>query len=157
VFVSARQYDRAIEEGRKAVERNPNFPGAHRILADAYAAKKMTREAIAEYQAMAGLAGRTPWGLVGLTRAQALEGRRSEALRTIEEMKTLATSRYVSPAFIAMGFQILGDKDQALNWWAKACEDHSVDVRYLKVDPMNDNLRDDPRFADLLRKARLGP
>ncbi len=116
----------------------------------------MTREAIAEYQAIAAI-GSSLWGLVALTRAQALAGRRSDALRTIEEMKNLATSRYVSPAFIAMGFQILGDKDQAFDWWAKACEDHSVDVKYLKVDPMNDDLRDDPRFADLLRKARLGP
>jgi len=56
-----------------------------------------------------------------------------------------------------LGFQSLGDKDQAFDWWAKACEEHSVDVRYLKVDPLSDNLRDDPRFADLLRKAKLGP
>jgi TolB-like protein/Tfp pilus assembly protein PilF len=115
VFFTARQYDRAIEECRKA---NPNFGGAHYMLANAYLAKKMTREAIAEYQASADLVGRTPWGLVALTRVQALEGRRSEALRIIEEMKTLATSRYVSPALIAMGFQAIGDKDQAFHWWA---------------------------------------
>jgi predicted negative regulator of RcsB-dependent stress response len=100
--------------------------------------------------------GRTPWGLVAITRVQALEGRHDEALATLEEMKTLATSRYVSPALIAMGFQALGDKDQAFNWWAKACEDNSFDVKTLKLDPLNDGLRDDPRFADLLRKAKLG-
>ena len=74
VFVSARQYDRAIEECGKAVERNPNFVGLT-DLGDAYAAKKMTREAIAEYQAMAGLGGSNSlWALVALTRAQALAG-----------------------------------------------------------------------------------
>jgi hypothetical protein len=30
-------------------------------------------------------------------------------------------------------------------------------VKTLKLDPMNDDLRDDPGFADLLRKAKLGP
>jgi hypothetical protein len=51
----------------------------------------------------------------------------------------------------------LGRKDQAFNWWAKACEDNSFDVATLKLDPLNDELREDPRFADLLRKAKLGP
>jgi len=51
----------------------------------------------------------------------------------------------------------LGDKDQIFDWWNKACEDRSFDVIFLKVDPLNDDLRDDPRFADLLRKAGLSP
>lgn len=117
----------------------------------------MTQEAIAEYQAAASLLGRTPLGLVNLGCAQALAGRRSEALRTIEEMKTLAKRRYVSPAYVAMVFHDLGDKIQALDWWAKACENRDFGVTLLKVDPLNDDLRDDPRFVDLLRKARLMP
>jgi hypothetical protein len=72
-------------------------------------------------------------------------------------MKILAARRYVSPAYIAMVFQCLGDKDQTFEWWAKACEDRSFDPIFLKVDPLNDGLRDDPRFADLLRKAGLAP
>ena len=51
----------------------------------------------------------------------------------------------------------LGDKDQIFDWWEKACEDRSFDVIFLKVDPLNDDLRDDPRFAELLRKAGLSP
>jgi TolB-like protein/Flp pilus assembly protein TadD len=157
LFVYARQYERAIQEGRKAVERNPNFGVAHRFLAYAYAAKRMTREAIAEYQAAATLFGQTPGGLTNLGRAQALAGRRSEALRTIEEMKTMAARRYVSPSYLAMVFVSLGDKDQALDWWTKACETHDHEVTFLKVDPSNDDLRDDPRFAHMLRKAGLAP
>ena len=154
-LVFAREYDRAIEEGRKAVETIPNFPPAHRFLAYAYRAKGMIREAIAESQAAASLLGQTPLGLLNLGLAQALAGQRSEALRTIEEMKILAARRYVSPAYIAMVFQCLGDNDQTFEWWAKACEDRSFDPIFLKVDPLNDDLRGDPRFADLLRRAGL--
>lgn len=157
LFVCARQYDRAIEEGRKAVEIDPNFGVPHYFLASAYTAKKMTREAIAENETAARLLGRNPLGLMALGRAQALSGRREEALRTIEEMKALSTRRYVSPAYVAMVLRHLGDKDQVLDWWEKACEDRSFDVIFLKVDPLNDDLRDDPRFAELLRKAGLSP
>jgi tetratricopeptide (TPR) repeat protein len=157
LFIYTRQYDRAIEEGRKAVEIDPNLFVGHNFFAQAYAAKKMTREAIAESQTAANLMGRTPMGLMILGRAQALSGNRSEALRTVEEMKALSTRRYVSPAFVAMVLRHLGDKDQIFDWWAKACEDRSFDVIYLKVDPLNDDLRDDPRFAGLLRKAGLDP
>ena len=94
---------------------------------------------------------------MNLGRAQALAGRRPEALQTIEELKTLAKRRYVAPSYVAMVFNDLGDKDQALDWWAKACEDRVFEVIFLKVDPSNDDLRDDPRFADLLRKAGLAP
>ena len=51
----------------------------------------------------------------------------------------------------------LGDRDQFFKWWEKACEDRSFDVTFLKVDPANDDVRDDPRFAALLRKAGLSP
>ena len=156
-LVCARQYDRAIEEGRKAIETSPNFGVAHRFLAEAYQAKKMTLQAVAEYQAAAKLIGRSPRGLLCLGRAQALSGRRSEALQTIEEMKVMATHRYVAPSLFAMVFYTLGDKDKALDWWAKAVEDRSYEVIFLKVDPLNDDLRDDPRFVDLLRKAGLAP
>jgi serine/threonine-protein kinase len=157
LLIYARQYDRAIEEGRKGVEEDPSFGVAHYFLAHAYAAKGMTGEAIAEYQAAASLFGKIPLGLVALGRAQALAGRRSEALQTIEELKALATRRYVVPSFVAIILTVLGDEDQAFDWWAKACENRDFDVVQLKVDPLIDTLRGDPRFPDLLRKAGLAP
>ncbi len=157
LLIYARQYDRAIEEGRKGVEEDPSFGVAHAFLANAYAAKGMTGEAIAEYQAAASLFGKIPLGLVALGRAQALAGRRSEALQTIEELKALATRRYVVPSFVAIILTVLGDEDQAFDWWTKACENRDFDAVQLKVDPLIDSLRADPRFPDLLRKAGLAP
>ncbi len=156
-FLYARQYDRAIEEGRKAIEIDPNFAPAHFFVGNAYEAKGMTREAISELQKSASALGHTPLGLMNLGRAQALAGRKSGALATIEELKTLSASRYVSPAYVAGVYQALGDKDQALEWYARACDDHSFDILFLKVNPQLDSLRSDPRFADLLRRVKLAP
>jgi serine/threonine-protein kinase len=155
LLVYARQYDRAIEEGRKAIEANPNFGAAHRWLGYAYAAKGMTSEAIAESQVTAKLYEGTPVGLYALGRAQALAGRRAEALQTIEELKALAARQYVGPSLVAMILTVLGDKDQALDWWERAYEDRDFYVLFINVDPLCDPLRSDPRFAELLRKIGL--
>jgi hypothetical protein len=51
----------------------------------------------------------------------------------------------------------LGEKDQAFAWLEKAHQDRSGIFFQLKMDPVNDPLRSDPRFADLLRRAGLPP
>jgi TolB-like protein/Flp pilus assembly protein TadD len=156
-FLFARQFDRAVEESRKAIAIDPSSSVAHLYAANAYAAANRTREAIVENETVARLLGRTPYGLMALGRAQALSGRRDEALATVEEMKALSAQRYVSPAFIAAVLRHLGDKEQRLDWWEKAWEDRSFEAMFLKVDPANDDLRNAPRFVALLRKANLGP
>jgi serine/threonine protein kinase/tetratricopeptide (TPR) repeat protein len=153
-YAYAHQYDRALEEGRKAAD---NFAPAHNRKAEAYLAKGVLEKAAAEYQKAADLFKGNPLGLLSLGMAQALGGRRSEALKTIDEMKTLAAQRYVSPAYVAQIYGGLGDKVAALQWLEKAYEDHSWDLIFLRVNPQWDLLRSDPRFGDLLRRVKLSP
>jgi serine/threonine-protein kinase len=157
VLVWARRFDRAIEEGRKAVRDNPTFPPAHFFLGLAYDGTGMIREAAAEYRRAADLLGQEPQGIWHRGRAEALEGKRAQALATIDELNDTAARRYVAPSYIATMFICLGDKDRAFEWLERACEDHSYDIVYLNVDPLFDGVRTDPRFPDLLRKAGLAP
>ncbi len=62
---------------------------------------------------------------------------------------TLDPVPFVSPQ-IAMG-----NKDQAFVWLEKAYVQHSNAMIPLKVDPIYDPLRGDPRFQDLLRRVGL--
>jgi TolB-like protein/Tfp pilus assembly protein PilF len=153
----ARQADRAVEEGRKAVAMDPGSPVGHTFLANSYTSLGMTREAIAENEKLAAMVGRTAIGLYATGRAQALSGRRAEAARTLEEMKALSRTQYVSSGLIATVFGMIGDKDRAFEFWEKACEEHSFEALFLKADPAFDNLRGDPRFPALLKKAGFGP
>jgi len=57
--------------------------------------------------------------------------------------------------FLALVYAGLGEKDQAFAWLEKAYEEHSFQMQYLKVEPRWDNLRSDPRFADLVHRVGL--
>lgn len=57
--------------------------------------------------------------------------------------------------FIAVDELRLGNKEPAFNWLETSLEGKTVWVMWIRVDPLLDDLRSDPRFNQLLRKMRL--
>jgi tetratricopeptide (TPR) repeat protein len=157
VLVNARRFDQAIDVGRKAVRDNPNFAPPHFFLAQALQASGNTQEAAAMYRRAWERIPTTPQGIWHRGRAEVLEGKRLEALATVAELQKLSAERYVSPSFVATILLSLGEKDRAFEWLERAVEDHSYDMIYLKVDPIFDGVRDDPRLSTLVRKVGLEP
>jgi hypothetical protein len=49
----------------------------------------------------------------------------------------------------------LGDADRAFEWLDRAVRDRRGWLAYLKVEPLLDSLRADPRFGRLLETMRL--
>jgi len=76
-------------------------------------------------------------------------------MQVIGELDDLSKRRFVSPYFTAVILVGLGEKQQALEWLERAYEDRSEPLVYLKVEPVFDSLRDQPRFAELLRRMAL--
>ena len=68
-----------------------------------------------------------------------------------------AKREYVSPADIALFYARIDDKDQAFAWLEKALAERSILFNYLVADARFDNLRSDPRFAELLSRVGLQP
>jgi hypothetical protein len=98
---------------------------------------------------------RTP-GIIGvLVRAYAHVGLRADALRLLAELKRRKLAGYVPAAAFVNAYLGLGDTEQAFAWVDRACQEHSNIVQYLKVHPFFDPLRDDPRFAELIRRVGL--
>ena len=58
---------------------------------------------------------------------------------------------------IAVVYLGLGDKDETFAWMEKEYAEHSVGLTSLKVNPVYDSLRSDPRFQDLVRRVGLAP
>ena len=131
------------------------FSGRTSVWGSALVQKKRYDEAIAELQKAVELSGGGAAQLGALGYAYAVANRRAEALEIVETLKKRSREHYVPPAMVAIVFSGLGDKDQAMTWLEKALEERDPWLTGLKVDPMFDSLRSDPRFLDLLRRIGL--
>lgn len=79
----------------------------------------------------------------------------AEAYRLYLKGRYFWNKRTEAGMLFAPIYAALGEYEQALDWLEKAYEDHSSPLAWLKVDPWFDGLRDDPRFAELLRRVGL--
>lgn len=155
VLYQHRYYDLAREQYQKALEMDPNSGFAHWALGNVYVHKGMYEEAIAEYQKAIPLSGNSPDEPASLGYAYALSGKSREARQVIEELKERSKRSYISPTIIASIYTGLGEKDQAFAWLDKAYSGRDFILVFLKVEPMFDGLRSDPRFARLLQRVGL--
>ena len=144
----------SLDLRRKTTEMEQSFYYAHWRLGIAYEMKGSLQEAITEYQKARQL-NRDPQMLALLGHTLAASGKRDEALRTLDQLKEIAKQRYVSAYSFAIVYEALGDKDQAFQWLERSYQDRAFEMAILKVDPLLDNLRSDPRFADLVQRVRL--
>lgn len=152
VLYVARENDEAIAQLRKVFELDANFAVAHMYLGRAYAQKKMFADAIEEFQKADDLSGGEPYFRAWLAYGYAVAGQVSEARRALDHLKSLPNSNYVPPYDVAAIWAGLGEKDQALKWLQKACEDHAPYYPAINVEPVFDSLRSDLRFHDLVRR-----
>ncbi|HEV8129686.1 MAG TPA: protein kinase [Acidobacteriota bacterium] len=156
-FYYARQYDRAIEQLQKTLELDPNSKGVQFTLGRVYQAKGAYREAVARYKSAVSVEESSITFLAALGQAYGLSGDRSEAQQVLQRLNEFSASRYVSPFDIALVHAGLGQNDQAFAWLERARQDSSNRLLLIKVEPVLDSLRGDPRFADLLRRLGLSP
>jgi tetratricopeptide (TPR) repeat protein len=147
----AHRYDEAIATYQKTLEMDPTFPAAHNKLGWAYQQKKMFKEASAEFQKVFALTGNEITRHTLFGPLYAVSGKPGEAMKSIAALKELSKQKYIPPHSVALIYIGLKEKDQAFIWLDRAYNDKGWYLAYLKVDPMLDDLRSDPRFQDLLR------
>jgi TolB-like protein len=152
VYFNARRYDEAIAQLRKTIEIDPRFYLAHYYLGQAFQLKGQRTEAITEYQKAVELDD-DPEALAYLGQAYARAGQRDEAQKILAHLREEAKSRYVSGYSMALMFMGLGDKEQAIDALERAYrEGAGNDLFTIRVDPMLDDLRGEPRFEALAEK-----
>ena len=150
----ARRFDEAADACHRALDLDPNHPTANLYLGQIEEYRGRFPEAIIRFR-KAYETTATPLHLANLGHAYARSGHRSEAMKTLTQLHTLSETRYVSPYAVALVHIGLRDKEKALEWLQRAVTERSQWVTTLKVDPVFDELRSDPRFTSLLRQIGL--
>ena len=152
IYFYARRYDEAISQVGKAIEIDPHSYLAHYYLGQIYQLQGHLTEAIAEYQKAVELDD-DPQALAFLGQAQARIGQRDEAQEILSRMTEEAKSRYVSAYSFALMFIALGDKERAIDALERAYREGAAnDIITIRVDPMLEDLRGQPRFEALAEK-----
>jgi TolB-like protein/DNA-binding winged helix-turn-helix (wHTH) protein len=145
IYGIARQYDRAVEEARLA-----NCESVQASLALSLAQMGRLDESIEMLKPFADAAGQGHRGY-----AYARSGRMIEAQSILSDMKKRSQTQGVGAYEAAFIYAALGKKDEAFEWLDRAYDQHDPGLTYLKVDPVLDPLRSDPRFGKLVRRVGL--
>jgi serine/threonine-protein kinase len=156
-FYFARQYDQAIEQCLKVLEMDPGFYRIGDWLALAYEQKGLYDNALDAHLKGMTVRGAKPETMAVLKKAYTASGWKGFWRKQLELTQKEAKERYVSPYFIARIYARLGESDLALEWLQKAYDIHSDYLVVLKVEPILDPLRSDPRFTKLMRDVGLAP
>jgi TolB-like protein/DNA-binding winged helix-turn-helix (wHTH) protein/Tfp pilus assembly protein PilF len=157
VHFLARRYDEGISYFRAALRLDPEFAEAHGYVALAYSAQGKHAEAVDELRKIKALETH-PGYLSFLAWIQAAGGRKDESRQTIDRLIELSQRTYVSPVWMAAAWTGFGDKDEAFKWFERVfAERASGGALSLKVNPLFDSLRSDPRYSYLLRRANFAP
>jgi len=145
-YMFDRQNARALELVKRTYELEPNYPSARRWLSYILVANGNYDEALALSENE-----REPWIIRFRGFAYAKTGRRAEAEAVIRELRSQDRDGLSS----AMIYGALGENDKAFAELEKATVMGHSRLRRLKVDPLMDPLRSDPRFNEILRRMNL--
>jgi eukaryotic-like serine/threonine-protein kinase len=151
----AHRYDEAMEQLRRTVDLDPNYPMTLWILGQLHREMGTYDLAIAEGEKAVKLSGGSPIMNAALAQTYAAAGKKSEAIHILDDLTKLSTQKYVAPYFFA-GIHIgMGEFDRAMEYLEKSYQEHSHWLIYLHIDPSLDALRPNPQFQDILRRVGL--
>jgi serine/threonine-protein kinase len=150
----SRNYEAAAKQFRLALQMDPNFSMAHFRLGLTLAHQGDFDGAIAELTTSKQLSNDRDV-VAALGRVEAMRGDRAAAEAAIAELAARSKDTFVTSYALAAIHAALGDPVTALDWLERAFDERSYWMIYLNVDPALDSLRNEPRFAELRRRAGL--
>jgi tetratricopeptide (TPR) repeat protein len=155
VYHYRRDYERSLRQVRRALDLDANDIEAHIVMALNYEQQRKYPEAIAELEKAHQLSDYNPLVLAPLASCYGGAGNKEKALQLLDELNAASAEVYVAPISRVMVYLGIGDLENAFQWLEKAAEARDALLCYLKVGPIYDAIRDDPRYTDLLYRIGL--
>ncbi|MHC4174948.1 MAG: tetratricopeptide repeat protein, partial [Planctomycetota bacterium] len=152
----AGRFDRAIEMSKKTIEMDPSIMYAHLHIGAAYLGKSMYEEALIEFQREREVSkGLHAWSEAWAALTYMQMGEPDEAQKVLDKLLERSEQRNISPFILGCLHFALGNNDEGFKLSDKAFKENDPWLSWLKVSPLLDSIRSDPRYIALLKKMNL--
>jgi serine/threonine protein kinase/Flp pilus assembly protein TadD len=151
----SRKYDQAIDELQSLLAIEPDFPAACWFLAWAYIKKEMYDEAIKELRNVFRIWYGDEKIFEPIELDYAKSGFKAAMQKSLDVSVELSKTFYWPYLDKARHYAFLEKKDEAFEFLEKSYELREPSLINLKIDPIFDSLRTDPRYKALLKKMGL--
>jgi TolB-like protein/Flp pilus assembly protein TadD len=150
----ARHYDEALYYLRRAGEIDPNAaPIVENWISFIYEKKGLQDEAVSSD--LKALSPDLPPAQIDSLRSAYQRGGWKAYHKARLELTASYGDELCNAWAIGLGYLRIGERDRALSLFGKAVDHHCVWMTFVKVDPLLDDIRTDPRFDALVQRMKL--
>jgi tetratricopeptide (TPR) repeat protein len=153
-LIFRREFQRATEELKLAVELEPGYWTAQMYLSASYGFQGQFDKTGAILERLQESAADSPLVVACCAGCRALLGDH-EGYRQLHERLTESTAGYLPPIVLAWTHLFLGEAERCLDWLEKAVEERNPPIVEFQPKPLYDGLRSHPRFQALLSTMHL--
>lgn len=148
VLLQAGRIAEAEAEARQLIAMSPGFPAAHYLSGLVLLEKSEPAQALAAFERETD----PEWRALGMPLALHALGRDREAQALIAAANAEAAGNEMQMAEL---YAFLGRREEAFRWLERAIAVRDPGVAWLRGDPLLRSLESDPRYAALMRQAKL--
>jgi TolB-like protein/DNA-binding winged helix-turn-helix (wHTH) protein/Tfp pilus assembly protein PilF len=152
VLFLARRYDDAIAQCQQTVDLDPGYAHVFWYLGLAYEQKGMFDQAVQALVKEPSPAPIDPKRIEEIEAVRHTAGTRGYWRERLAVLQAESRKHYVSPYTIAVAYARMDDRANALDNLEKAYAERYPSMVFVRIEPVFDTLRGDPRFENLLRR-----
>jgi TolB-like protein/tetratricopeptide (TPR) repeat protein len=155
LWILERQYEKALQGFREILKFEPNYYRAYTGMGRAYSLLGRHVEALAMLEKGRSMADEVPNILAAMGHVFGLSGDHASARGILAQLEARSREVYIPCTCFAIVHLGLGEHEQALDWLEKACAQREMTLITLKMHPIYEALRNEPRFQAVLRRLGL--
>jgi len=153
IHILRRDYQTALDSLRQTMALEPGFFKGYSSMGRTLSLMGRYDEAIEMFETARQKATDVPSVVAALGQTFGLAGQTEQALQCLKDLESMAARAQVPCTCFAMLHLGLGRKARTLDWLEKAAERREIGITIIKVHPVYDPLRGEPRFTRLLKRA----
>jgi TolB-like protein/Tfp pilus assembly protein PilF len=152
--MTTHRWDEVIVEARRIIAAFPKLRMARGVLADALWRKGRYDEALEQYKLSYGADSDEELRLMEKALREA--GPRAALKAYADSVASqIQAAGQGNPLVVAKAYAEAGERDLAFQWLEKAFAQRTPQLLHLVADPAYDDLREDPRYQDLVRRIGI--